>query len=483
MKILLLNLPVNINDPSDFDALRAPYGLAMISAVLKRENWDVNLVDAQALRMGKTELINLIKRTRPDVIGMTSFTFQLADLVSFADLTKTCLPDTKIILGGPHVTAEPYSTLKNHKNIDYIIIGEGENIMTRLISCLNTRGEVDSIDGLAYRKDGKIIVNSNPQFVKDLDTLPYADWESLPMDKYWDSLTVSKKYGMLIATRGCPYSCTFCAANVTQGYAIRKRSPEHFVGELKLLNERYGIKEFNFCDSTFNFDNKYVAGVCNEIQKLNLRIKWRCSVRADRLDRETIRIMKRSGCIGVLMGIESADPKVLGLMKKGETIDQIRAGIKLLKEENMPLPDASFVLGLPGDTPASIDMTIRLAKEISRDPKNLVGFTLASPFPGTELYEQAKKEGLSVQDWTKLDSFQISYVPKSMTRSELEKRYKKALREIYLNPAFLFRRLLGIRSLTQLAINIRYGKRVIMRGLKVQRRLAFSDKSTNQVKC
>ncbi len=482
MKILLLNLPVNINDPSDFDTLRAPYGLAMISAVLKRDNWDVDLVDAQALKIGKEELVNLIKKTQPDMIGMTSFTFQLADLVSFADLTKTYLPDTKIILGGPHVSAEPDSTLKNHNNIDYIVIGEGENIMTRLVSCLNNGESIEQIEGLAFRKDGNIVVNANPQLVKDLDSLPYADWDSLPMDKYWDSLTVSKKYGMLIATRGCPYSCTFCAASVTQGYAIRKRSPGHFVGELKLLNEKFGIKEFNFCDSTFNFDNKYVVDVCNEIQRLNLSIKWRCTVRADRLDRETIRVMKKSGCLGVLMGIESADPAVLKLMKKGETIDKIKAGVKLLKEEKMPC-DASFVLGLPGDTSATIDMTIQLAKEVSQVPKNLVGFTLASPFPGTELYKQAKKEGLSIQDWSRLDKYQISYVPKSMSKIELEQCYKKAIREIYLDPLFLIRRFLNIRSFTQLAINFRYGLRVIMRGLKVQKQLIFSDKSTSQVKC
>ncbi len=482
MKILLLNLPVNINDPSDFDTLRAPYGLAMISAVLKRDNWDVDLVDAQAHKMGKEELVSLIKKKQPDIIGMTSFTFQLADLVAFADLTRAYLPDTTIIVGGPHVTAEPLSTLENHKNIDYVVIGEGENIMTSFISCFNNDEPIDEIAGLAYRKEGKIVVNSNPQLVEDLDSLPYADWDSLPMDKYWDSLTVNKKYGMLIATRGCPYSCTFCAANVTQGYAIRKRSPKHFVGELKLLNEKFGIEEFNICDSTFNYDNAYVTDVCNEIQRLKLKVKWRCSVRADRLDRDTIRIMKKSGCVGVLMGIESADPTVLGLMKKGETIDKIKDGLRLLKEEKMPLPDASFVLGLPGDTPASIDMTIQLAKEISKDPKNLVGFTLASPFPGTELYEQAKKEGLSVKDWTKLDSFQISYVPKSMSRSELEKCYKRAIKEVYLNPMFLLRRFLGIRSFTQLAINFRYGMRVIMRGLKVEKHLAF-DSSTGQAKC
>lgn len=467
MKILLLNPPVNIDDPSDYFLVKPPYGLAMISSVLKEEGWDVTLWDAQAFHKTRKEILSFIGESQPDIIGMGSFTFQLGVVISLADDIKRMLPGARIILGGPHVTAEPEMTLQCHQSIDMVVIGEGELVMLELLQKLARSEPLDGINGLAFRKGDRIIVNKKHQMAQDLDRLPMADWDSLPVGLYWDALSTKKAYAILFGSRGCPYSCTFCAAHVTNGRKIRKRSPGNIIAELKHLYEKYGIDEFTFNDSTFTFDREWVIEICREIINLGAPVKWRCTARADTLDEDLLRWMKKSGCIKLLMGIESADPEVLRLMRKGETIDQIINGLKLIRDSGISV-DASFILGMPGDTRESIRKSISLAKEIQKYPQNTSALTLATPFPGTRLYKLSAEQGLTVEDWTKFDCFKITYVPQGMTKEELAGIYRRALLELYfLNFPYLLRRLFSI-NFYQLRINARYALKIILRGMKIK---------------
>lgn len=468
-KLLLLNPPINFDDPNDYEVVKPPYGLAIISAVLKRSGYNVTLFDPQAYHHTRTQVLDYVKEIKPDLLGMGAFTFQIGTVISFCDDVKRYFPNIKIILGGPHVSAEYESTLRNHSSVDFVCIGEGENVMLQLMERLSKNESVCDINGLAFRNEnGDLVINKTTQPVLDLNQLPFADWESLPIGNYWDSLATKKTYGTVFASRGCPYSCTFCGAVVTNGKKIRKRTPQNFVSELKFLYDRWGIDEFSFSDSTFNYDSKWVEQICDEIL-LQFNGKppiWRCTARADRINFDTIKIMKKAGCVKFLMGIESADPVVLKLMKKGETIDVIKKGLELCRQADIRV-DGSFILGMPGDTTESINKTIELARELCKDSRNVVGLTLATPLPGTELYRIATQEGLSVKDWTKFDSYQIAYVPPTMTKKELEKAYRRALRQIYFNVPYLSRRLLSINSFHQLKINIRYAGRIFMRGLRI----------------
>jgi radical SAM superfamily enzyme YgiQ (UPF0313 family) len=285
------------------------------------------------------------------------------------------------------------------------------------------------------------------------------------MGKYWDSLSVKKSYCIVFASRGCPYGCIFCAAHVTNGKNIRKRSPKNFVSEIIFLNKKYGVDEFLFGDPTFNFDNKCVSEICEEILKMRNPIKWRCAVRADHLEPEIIKVMKKSGCVKVIMGVESADQKVLDLMKKQQSLEDIIKGLGLLKRLKMPV-DPSFILGMPGETTESIGKTIKLAKLICRDPGNLACFSLATAFPGTELYRRAQGSPSLSKDFTKFDGFQVSYVPDTMTKDELRSAYRNAILKVYYNPLFLIKRALNMNSLHQLKINIRYACRILARLFK-----------------
>lgn len=463
MKTLLLNLPKNLDNRFDYDQVAQPLGLACISSFMKGQGLDVTLFDGHAFHYTRNILLKYVKKVNPDLIGLSVMTYQFPVIVSFLQDLKKILPGIKVVLGGPHVTAECFSTLNNHKEVDFAVNGEGEYTMVELVNAMMNNDSLEGINGLAFRSDSQIIINAPREMINDLNSLPFPDWDSLPIERYWDVFTTKKNYARIFASRGCPYKCTFCGAPEIMGKTVRKRSPEHIIGELKLLYDKYHVREFLFNDSTFNIDNKWVREICENILKMDRPLIWRCNVRADRIDKDVLKLMKRSGCVKVIMGVESADEIMLQSMKKGETLDEIKSGMSILKEINMP-SDHGFIIGMPGDNHDSIIKSINFAKHIKA---SVVTFSLATPFPGTAFYEQAKKEGMKVNDWSKFDFYGVPYVPLGMKKQELQALYKHAVKKFYLRPGYLFLRLKEIKSWINLKINLWFAFRILLRSIKV----------------
>jgi len=282
--------------------------------------------------------------------------------------------------------------------------------------------------------------------VMDLNSLPFADYAALSADKYLSSLDSKTRYAPVMASRGCPYSCIFCAAPVVTGRKVRKRSPEHFVDELAYLNETLGIRDFVFQDSTFNIDNNWVAEICELIlTKVKTPITWQCTARGDCYDVETVKLMKKAGCNVLCIGVESADPQVLKQMKKGETVEDIQYALDQCKNLDMSVC-ATFILGMPGETSESLEKTIKLSEEVMKNRINQAGLLISTPLPGTELHQIAMEEGMDDIDWTKYDSHKIVYTPKTITRKEIESAYRKALRRLYFNFSHAIHRLKAMSS-------------------------------------
>lgn len=465
MKTLLLNIPKNIDNRYDYDQVAQPIGLASISAFLKLHGCDVVLFDAHAYHLLREEIFEYISTVKPGIIGLSVMTYQLPVIISFVRDLKRRMPDMMVVLGGPHLGTEYESTLRGCREVDVVVIGEGEHTMLELVQAQKAGRPLDSVNGIAYIKNGGLVVTAPRKQIADLDTLPYPDWASLPIEKYWDVFTTRKNYARIIASRGCPFSCTFCGAHITMGKQLRKRSPEHIVGELSLLYDHYHVREFLFNDSTFNIDNSWVSRICEGILKMNRPMIWRCNIRADRVDKETLLLMKKSGCVKVIMGIESGDARMLKNMRKGETLEQIRHALGVLKEVGLP-SDHGFILGMPGETRESMKKTIEFAKQIN---SSVVTFSLATPFPGTQFYQQARKEGFKVDEWSEFDFYGVPYVPKGLSREELILHYRYALKSFYVRPSYLFRRFLEMKSWINLKINLWYAFRIIQRKLKLSR--------------
>jgi len=281
------------------------------------------------------------------------------------------------------------------------------------------------------------------------------------MDRYWYNYTIKRNYTAILLSRGCPFSCTFCAKSIT-GKSYRKRSPGHVIEELKLLYDRYHVRDMLIADSLLNMDNEWLKEVCEGMLEMNRPITWGCQVRADRVDREALRRMRRAGCWKIFIGVESADEGMLKRMKKGETIEAIEEGIRIIQEEKFYL-DLGFIIGMPGETEETIKKTI----EFARKYKNCVSaLNLASPFPGTELYEIAKKEGHMNEDWTQFNQNDgQGYIPDGLSTEILQENYKMAVKKVYLNISFLLNQIRQVRSWLNFRIRFSIACKIFFRRL------------------
>jgi len=465
MKTLLLNLPKNIDDRWDFDQIIQPYGLACISSFMKQNGLDVELFDAGPYRMTRKQIIRHVIQSEADILGLSVMTYALPVIASFIRDLKEVLPSITIVVGGPHIFSETESTMRHHPEVDICCTSEGEEVMVDLVDALQKGRDLAEVKGISYRKDGLVITNPARGFLKDLDAYPFADWDALPMDKYWDVFTTKQNYARFMGSRGCPYACTFCDAPRVMGKKLRRRSPESIVGELTYLYDKFNVREFLFGDSTLNVNRNWLNEVCEGLINMDRPMIWRASLRADRLEREQLLLMKRAGCAKIVMGIESGDEDALIRMKKGETLDEIKKGLEVLKTVDIE-SSHGFVLGMPGDTVQSIRNTIQFAKEIDTA---MCSFSLATPFPGTEFHEQAQEEGVEIDDWSKFDFYGVPYVPQGMTEKELRDLYKECVRTFYFRPKYLWARVKGLKSWTNFKIQLWYAFRIFIRSFTIQK--------------
>jgi len=439
--------------------LLQPFGLAMVSGFLKENGFNTILYDAAAYNTKREEIIRYVMEINPQILGLTLVTQQIPQAIPFLSDIKKILPEIIIVAGGAHPSAEYSNLIEKHREIDIAVFGEGEQTMQEIIECLQEEESLKSVKGIAYRVNGKTIANLPRELIPNLDSLPFADWESLPMDKYWYNYTVKKNYSVVLFSRGCPFSCTFCAKTIT-GKTFRKRSPEHIIEELTLLYDKFGVRDLLIADALLNLDNNWLNEICEKMLRMNRPLVWGCQIRADRVDRKTLRLMKRSGCWKIFIGVESADNSMLERMKKGETIENIEEGINIIQEEGV-IPDLGFIIGLPGETEESIKKTIAFAK---KHKKCVSALNLISPFPGTQIYEISKKEGLLIDDWSQFNQNDgLSYVPKDLTREKLLYYYKLAVRSAYLRFSFLFGQIRQVRSWLNFKIRLMIAYKVLIR--------------------
>ncbi|MBU1863837.1 MAG: B12-binding domain-containing radical SAM protein [Candidatus Omnitrophica bacterium] len=458
IKILLLNLPQNLSDVKDYSSLLQPYSLALLSSTLKQKGYDVTLCDAFAYQMKKEDILKFVSDLRPSIVGFSIMTSNLPQTIEFIGEVRRVHPAALILAGGIHPTIEYMNLLKNHLDIDIIVRGEGERTTVELMDALQNKKALDGVRGIAYRSDGVIAATPEREIIQDLDTLPFADWASLPMDRYWDRWTIKKNYACMLLSRGCPYNCIFCGHGII-GKKYRTRSPQHIIDEIKMLYDTYHVRNLSFADSTLNVRNDWLHELCEKMISMDRKILWGCSVRADHVDAETIKLMKRAGCAKIFIGVESADNDMLQRMKKNESIEKIQEGIHIIRKGGL-IPDLGFIIGMPGETKESIMKTINFASTFNR---SVCSFTYATPYPGTELYEIAQREGFVVDDWSKFNTFTLAYVPQGFTEDEIKSYFSKAVKKTYLRLTFLASQLLNVKSWINFVVNVRFTYRLFFK--------------------
>lgn len=447
MFTLLINPPRAIgkgNIWKKIDRALPPLGLACIASYLESKNLEVGILDLQAEDMDRSQLQDYLNKARPDFIGITSTTVEIESALNLARLSKEILPDVKVIFGGAHASILPDEVLLNPE-IDFVIRGEGEYTLCELI---NAKDGLSGISGLSYKVDGRVIHNPPREVIKDLDEMPWPAYHLLPVSRYRPSLGNYKRMPAIsmVATRGCPGRCTFCYTGIS-GKKIRTRSAVNLVSEIKLLQREYGIKEISFYDDTFTAFKENIKDFCRRLIEEKIRVTWSCMSRVDSVDKEMLQLMKKSGCHQVGYGLESASPEILRNIGKPMSRDLVKMVVKLTREAGIDAR-AMFMLGNPGETEDTLKETINFAIELCPD---IVIFNITTPYPGTQMYDWAKKNGYLLNlEWDKYDLSNIVMSLPSVSPETVQCYYRLAYKKFYFRPSFIIRRLSKIRSLSDI---------------------------------
>ncbi len=474
MKVVLINPPEMIageEGGTGFGArsfvkqLRVlpPLGLAYIAAMLKRASHEVELIDANALRIDPDEVIRRTSALSPDIIGVTCVTPLFPVVVHICRSLKKLLPSVPIIAGGPQVTIMPELTMENTA-FDFGVEGEAEIAMPRLIEAIANGRSPEGIGGVLLRDGGKVVRNG-PAEIMPIDEIPFPLREGLPNDRYFDMTTEARRVSSIMTARGCPYRCSFCERYIRGGH-YRMRSADSVVAELEELVTRFGCTEVVIYDDTFTANKKRAAEICEKLLTLGLKIRWDCRTRVDCVDPGLLKLMARAGCSRISFGVESASDDVRELFNKKITIEQVRdafewtraAGIRIL---------AYFMLGAPEETRESIEKTLSLSVELNPD---FAYYSIVVPYPGTDLYDHALEKKLIGCDYWKefvrtegdLAEPAPMFEHGDVTREHLVATLRSAYLRFYLRPGYILKRLRSIKSLSDFAWHIKMAKVTVM---------------------
>jgi anaerobic magnesium-protoporphyrin IX monomethyl ester cyclase len=372
-------------------------GICSIAAVLSKNNIETHIVDIDGQGLSKGQAVNAIKKLNPDIIGITSMTFTFLYALSLAQEIKR-LTNAPVVFGGNHVTIYPEETLK-HSCVDIVVIGEGENTFLELVEVFKTKniedGKIDlkKIRGIAFKENGKSIVNPPREFIKDLDILPQPAYGLLSNMKYY-GCNVRTPYMLMVTSRGCPAQCTFCCKE-PWGSSIRYQSPKRVVSELEFLVKGAGIKGIDFFDDTFTLDRARIMEITDLIRQKQLNFEFSFLTRADCVDKELLKALKDSGCIIIAFGIETGSRRILEKLNKGIAYEQIRTAFKMVEEAGIRTV-GGFTVGNPTETREDIYQTVNLIKSVKID---FVKANILIPYPGSFLYKEMLKSGLLEHDY------------------------------------------------------------------------------------
>jgi radical SAM superfamily enzyme YgiQ (UPF0313 family) len=415
-----------------------PLGLAYIASYLESRGIDCSIIDMNVEPGDAAEQVGRIGGS-PDVIGITSMTSAVMNGYAIAAECRKKFPKAKIVFGGVHPTVMPEDVL-SRDYVDYVIRGEGEESFYKFLK----GDDIKTITGMSYRENGKVVHNQDTCLVPDLDVLPVPAYKKLPVTKYIPTLGSYKRLPAIsmLATRGCPGKCTYCFGSFLGG-KVRMHSVDYLIGEIKMLQRDYGIKEILFYDDTFTTYRNVVKDFCGRIINEKIDISWVCFSRVDTIDEETLALMKQAGCHQIMYGIESGSEEILKNINKRIDREKAKKAVQLAKKAGIECR-TTFMLGNPGETEETIMMTIKFAIELDPD---IALFNITTPFPGTQMFTWAKENGyLKSEDWAKYDLSNMLMELPTISPEKIEYYYKKVFRMFYWRPSFILKRILRLRS-------------------------------------
>jgi radical SAM superfamily enzyme YgiQ (UPF0313 family) len=415
-----------------------PLGLCYLASALKAGGHEAVVLDAEAEGLGLEGVLERIASWKADMIGIqvVSPLWDAAFEIARQLRARSTIP---ILIGGPHVSITAEEALEQNPYADFGAIGEGEDTIVELANCLAQGGDVSKVDGLVYRKDGAIHRTGPRSSRTDLDSLPVPDRSDLLMDRYLFSVPGqgNQKFTTVVSSRGCPFECTFCTEPAMFGRRTRFRKPEEVVDEIEQSQKKYGISHFIFVDDTLTVEKKRIRAMCAEIHRRGLKITLEGWTHANTVDEDLLRTMRDAGLVRLSFGVESGNPGILKSLKKGTDHKRIRAAYRAAKAAGIETR-GSVILGLPGDTRATVEETIQFVTGI--DDLDHCYFNIARPYPGTEMRADAlagnRGTRLLTQDYSLLrrQGQRVVMEVNDLDTETLLALQRKAYRKFWLRP-------------------------------------------------
>ncbi len=407
MRIVLINPPYPFEEnPSP------PFGLISLGAYLIENGHEVIIEDYIVNRFSDERVKRVISEFRPDVIGATAVTMDVKNSIAILKKYREASPQSVIMMGGPHVTFDSDAVLRENAFIDYIVRGEGELTTVELLECVASSGNPENVAGISYIKNGVPINNPDRPFIENIDILPIPARHLIQLSKYRAAnLPVS-----MITSRGCPHTCIFCVGSRMVGRKVRYFSIGRVVDEFELLS-KMSFNQINIVDDLFTSHKKRCMDICDEIKRRGIRHPWTAFARVDTVSPELLAAMKSAGCTTLCFGIESGNQEILDRVKKKTNLEMCQKAVRLCNEAGIEFM-ASYILGLPGETPDTVRQTLEFSKNLCQS----YGFHILAPFPGTEVREKSDEYGLTIltSDWDRYDANQSVCETSSMPGTEVD---------------------------------------------------------------
>jgi len=383
MKICLINPPVQMNN-----RLWYPIGICYVAASLMNNGFTVEIIDIIGENLSRDEFKKRLSDCHADCFGIGGLVMAFNNVVDITKMIKETYPDSFIFAGNTVGSTIP-EILLNNSPVNAIVMGEGEITTVDLVDAVKNGRKLEDVNGIAFKnKDDDVIITSPRSPIENLDDLPYPAWDIIPMKNYFENY--GRNVYPISSVRGCPYNCIFCCKTFI-GYKVRSRSPESILNELLEVKKRFDIEFFMFFDDLFLYNKKRAMEFCQLKNESPLKnMEWTASARVDSLNEELIKALKKSNCIDLGVGFESASQNILDFYNKKITIKQCQETIELCKKYGMALNGASFMIGAPDETYETVKESVDFCKKngLRYEPH------FVTPYPKTALYDYAIQKGL-----------------------------------------------------------------------------------------
>jgi len=432
---------VDRNDYGHSSEVLLPLFMPYLATKIKREGYDLTILDAQAVRLSSADVIKEIKNKQPKfIISMISLPSIYGD-IRLLNRLKENFPQTLLIVVG---TATKFlaEEILHKSEVDFLVDGQYpfySNPIIRLIQAIEKKSiqSIKAIPGLIYKKEvkGNILIKHNPlqglQIAESLDDLDIRIYHEFPVEAYelcfFDLYGRPLKYFPILSGKGCPFPCIYCPYPIGFGKKISYKSPVSLVNEMEYLNKNFGIVAFLFRDQVFTMNSGRIEEICNLITERNLKVNWLFETRADKISKSLLGKMKKAGCNRIHYGIETGDEKLLRKIGKPGVDKQVIKQVFKDTAEAGIYTMAHVIFGLPGEDEETLKSTYNFLLEINPDGVN---WNLVTPYPGTKLFEMAKHRNLILTyDWSKYNTRDIVMRTERLSGAKLMRIKKRLYRD------------------------------------------------------